>query len=129
MSALVLFDHKFFIYSNMPTQLQKHSIYKIYIESVAGNSTTSRVKYGGLFLSDGNLIFISQKYAIKPVYIAIPLGEIKKIKSSNVNLLKIFSGGLRNRLNIETVGGESYEFIVWEIKAWQKAISDVIGKG
>jgi hypothetical protein len=45
----MLFNKKLFFYSNMPNQLPRHNVRNIYYESVAGNATSARIKYGGLF--------------------------------------------------------------------------------
>ncbi len=120
--GLTLFQKKLFFYSNIPEQLQAHAVRNIYFESIAGNATSGRIKYGGLFLTDDSILFIPHRFAIKPFFITLPLKEVKEVKKTGINLLKFFSGGLRNRLFIQTVDGEHYEFSVWDIDVWIEKI-------
>lgn len=124
--GLMLFQRKLFFYSNIPKQLKTHNVKNIYFESIAGNATSVRIKYGGLFLTDDSILFIPHRFAIKTIFITLPLKEIKEAKKTGINLLKFFSGGLRNRLLIQTINGESYEFSVWDIDTWIKKITDRI---
>ena len=120
--GLVLFQKKWLFYSNMPEQLYKHNVRSVCYESVAANTLSGRIKYGGLFLTSSSLLFIPHRFAIIRSLIEIPLKEIKQVKKTGINLLKFFSGGLRPRLNIETTTGEHYEFGVWNIDVWIKNI-------
>lgn len=124
--GLVLFEKKYLFYSNIPLHLKKRSVEKVYYESVAGNATGVRIKYGGLFLTDTSVLFIPHRFAIKPIILEIPLIEIKEVKQVGINLLKHFSGGLRKRLLFETVTGNRYEFSVLNIDQWTKKINERI---
>lgn len=116
--GLTLFDKKLFFYSNIPNQLKTRGVKDIHYESVAGNATGARIKYGGLFLTDDSVLFIPHKFAIKPLFVELPLTELKEVKKTGINLLKHFSSGLRKRLLLETTNGKHYEFSVWDIDAW-----------
>lgn len=122
--GLTLFQKKLFFYSNIPEQLQAHAVKNIYFESVAGNATSGRIKYGGLFLTDDSILFIPHRFAIKPFFITLPLKEIKEARKTGINLLKFFSGGLRNRLLIQSIDGKRYEFSVWDIDVWIEKINE-----
>jgi len=122
--GLTLFDKKLFFYSNITNQLKTRGVKDIHYESVAGNATGARIKYGGLFLTDDSVLFIPHKFAIKPLFVELPLNELKEVKKTGINLLKHFSGGLRKRLLLETTNGKHYEFSVWNIDTWIKKISD-----
>ena len=71
--SLVLFENKMLFYSNIPIQLRKRGIINIYFESVAGNATGNRIKYGGLFLADAAIIFIPHRFAINSSIIELPI--------------------------------------------------------
>jgi hypothetical protein len=123
---LVLFNRKLFFYNNMPNQLHKHNARNIYYESIAGNATSGRIKYGGLFLTDYSVLFLPHRFAFIRSLTDIPLREIKHVKKTGINLLKWFAGGLRTRLLIETVTDKCYEFSVWDIDVWKKKIDERI---
>jgi hypothetical protein len=123
--GLVLFEKKRFFYSNIPEQLQLHNIREVFLESIAGNTTGLRIKYGCLLLTDKSIIFITHKFAKDPLFLDIPLKTITKAKESNINLLKMFSAGLRKRLLIETKTGERYEFSVWNMDEWTTEINNM----
>lgn len=120
--GLLLFQKKWLFYSNMPNQLQIHNAKTIYRESIAGNATGLRIKYGGLFLTDDFILFITHKFAIKPLVIEIPLKRIKVVKKAKINLFKAYSGGLGRRLLIEMINEEHYEFVVLDIDGWTRTI-------
>jgi len=122
--GLALFHKKIFFYSNIPEQLKAHGVKNVYYESVAGNTTGLRIKYGGLFLTDVSVLFIPHRFAVNPLYIEIPLKSIIEVKKANINLFKAFSGGLRWRLIINTATGEQYEFSVWDLDGWTNKIND-----
>lgn len=124
--GLVLFNEKLFFYNNIPKQLQKHNVRNVYYESIAGNATSGRIKYGGLFLTDDSVLFIPHRFAIEPSLIEMSFKEIKEAKKIGINLLKFFAGALRNRLRIETATGKCYEFSVWDIDVWKKKIDEKI---
>lgn len=122
--GLTLFDKKLIFYSNMPNQLETRGVKNIHYESVAGNASGARIRYGGLFLTDDSVLFVPHKFAIKPSFIKLPLNEIKKVKKTGINLLKHFSGGLRKRLFIETTNGNHYKFSVWDTDVWIEKINE-----
>lgn len=119
--GLILFKKKLFYYSNMPRLLQSK---KVYFEGVAGNATSGRIKYGGLFLTEDSVLFIPHRFAIGPKIVDLPLERIRNVNRVGISLLKSFSGGLRGRLLLETKNGERYEFSVWEIDKWMKDINE-----
>jgi hypothetical protein len=125
---LILFQRKLFFYGNMPKQLHERGVRNVYYESIAGNASSARIKYGGLFLTDNSVLFIPHKFAIKPLFVELPLNKIKKIRKTGINLLKHFSGGLRKRLLIETTNGKHYEFSVWDIDIWVEKIDGMINR-
>jgi hypothetical protein len=124
--GLLLFDKRWLFYSNVPAQLQARNAKNIYYESIAGNVTSRRIKYGGLFLTDSSVLFVPHRFAIISTLTEIPFTEIRKIKKTGINLLKLWSGGLRARLHIDTLSGAYYEFSVWNINAWNRKIDERI---
>lgn len=118
---LVLFEKKLLFYSNMPSELKKRGVRNVYYEGVAGNVAGTRIKYGGLFLTDDTVFFIPHRFAMKSLIIELPLTKIQEVKKSGINLRKHFSGGLRKRLVIETKEGR-YEFSVWDIDRWTEKL-------
>ncbi|MCC6503661.1 MAG: hypothetical protein IT362_11080 [Deltaproteobacteria bacterium] len=122
--GLTLFQKKLFFYSKIPKQLQDREVENIFYESLAGNASGTRIKYGGLFLTDDSVLFIPHRFAIKSAQIELPLREIKQVTKTGINLLKHFSGGLRKRLLVETRNGKRYEFSVWNIDVWIKKIKE-----
>lgn len=124
---LVFFQQKLLFYGNIPEQLREHGVRNVYYDSIAGNATSERIKYGGLFLTDESVLFIPHRFAIKSLCIELPLKDIREVEKAGINLLKWFSGGLRNRLLIKTEG-YNYEFSVWDIDTWINKIKSRKGQ-
>lgn len=120
---LLLFKKRLFFYRNVDDRLNEVGVKQVVFAGIAGNATRGRIKYGGLFLSDDFVVFIPQRFALKPALVKLPLDAIVGVKTTGLNLLKLFSGGLRRRLLIETKDSVKYEFSVWELDKWVKEIT------
>ena len=120
----VLFQKRIFFYGNIETELEGRCVKNIIFEGIAANTTFRRIRYGSLFLTDKYVLFIPTRFAIKPRFITLSLEKIKQVAKSRINPLKFFLDGLKRRLSIETIEGERYEFIVWELNKWIKHINN-----
>lgn len=125
--GLLLFRKKLLFYSNMKNRMEELKIKTVHFESVVGDTTSRRIKYGGLFLTDDAVIFITHRFSMKPSIIILPLDKIVTVKKAGINLYKIFAGGLKARLQIISRDGQQNEFSAWNIDEWIAAISNKIG--
>jgi len=124
MFVLIMFKKRLLFYNNMEKQLSTCGAKNIIYESIAGNATYWRIKYGGLFLTNDSLIFIPHRFALKPLLVNLPLNRISEAGKLRMSLSKLYSGGLRKRLLIQTIDKDRYEFSVWELDSWiEKIIS------
>jgi len=118
----LLFKKRFFSFSNINAELEAKGARNIIFEENAMYTTNIRIRLGGLFLTSETLLFIPGRFAIKPRFIILPLEKIKQVGKARTNPLKFFSDALRRRLSIETIEGEHYEFLVWELNKWIEEI-------
>lgn len=121
--GLFLFRNRLLFYSNIEKQFSKFGIDRVDFDGVAGDTTRGRIKYGGLFLTQDSVVFISHRFAASPTAINLSLTEIVNVEKVGINILKLFSGGLGTRLLIETKDNTKYEFRVWEPDKWIKEIN------
>jgi hypothetical protein len=121
--GLFLFRNRLLFYSNIEKQLSKFDIGRVDFDGIAGDTTRGRIKYGGLFLTDGSVVFIPHRFAVNPTPIKLSLDKIVNVKKVGINILKVFSGGLGTRLLIEAKDDAKYEFRVWEPDKWIKEIN------
>lgn len=122
LTMLLMFKARLFLYSNLEKELNALNSDTIIHDSLAANETRGRVKYGALFLSDAALIFIPHRFAIKPVVVNLPLEEVTYVSMTRINIFKIFAGGLKKRLLIETIDGSKYIFRVLQVDFWVRTI-------
>jgi len=125
MLGRLLFVQRVLFYRNIDTELNARGVKNVIFGENAVNTTFRRIQYGGLFLSDGAVLFLPGRFAWKPRFINLPLKKIKQVGKARINPLKFFSGGFSNRLYIETIEGERYEFLVWELNKWIEKIKKV----
>jgi len=124
--GLFLFHKRWLFYSKLEDQLLRLNINHVLFESIAGDSTRGRIKYGALFLASDNVAFVPARFAFDPSPIKLALHDISNVSKSGINILKIFSGGLKSRLRIVTKGGAEYEFTVLETDKWIQEIDSRI---
>jgi len=116
--GLALFRKRLLFYGNIDSTLQKQGVRDVFYESVAGDATGGRIKYGALFIADSNLLFIPHRFSINPSVILLPLDKVMEVKKNGINILKFFAGGLKTRLKIVLKDGKSNEFSVWCVDEW-----------
>jgi len=124
--GLFFFKRRWLFYSKLEEQLQKLNIHQVLFESIAGDSTKGRIKYGALFLASDSVIFVPDRFAFNPAPLKVSLQEIKNVGKAGIDILKFFSGGLKKRLKIETTTGDEYQFTVWETDKWIREIDSRI---
>ena len=118
----VIFKKKLFSYSKIDAELESRGIKNIIFEENAMNAAVIRTQLGGLFLSDEAVLFVPGRFAFRPRFIILPLQKINRVGKARTNPLKFFFDVLRRRLAIETIEGERYEFLVWELNKWIEEI-------
>ena len=85
--------------------------------SIAANHSVGATTRGGkLWLTNKRLVFAPHALdrGLGASSVSIPLSQIKDVgkEAAGCSPLKIFSGGIRSRLRIETVEGKVYLFVV-----------------
>ena len=118
----LLFKKRIFTYNNIDAELEARGVRKIIFEENAVNANIIRTRLGGLFLTGEAVLFIPGRFAFRPRFIISPLEKIKQVGKARTNPLKFFFDILRRRLSIETIEGERYEFLVWELDKWIETI-------
>ena len=61
--GLLLFQKKLFLYNNIKITLKKLGANNVRHESVAGNASGYKIVYGGLFLTDNSVIFLTHRFS------------------------------------------------------------------
>jgi hypothetical protein len=126
LTRVLFFRKRWFHFANIENDLQSLKVDNIQCESLAVDTSSSRVVVGGLFLGKESLIFIPHRFAFRRNPLAIPLANIESAEIEGINLLKFFSGGLRKRLVIWTKDDLQYQFGVLDTEGWQSKINSAL---